>query len=150
VELSKLTWILVARSDEASIFESRGRGKALTLVDHIEHPRGRLKAGELESDRPGRAFDRAGHGRHSLSTEESATDRVEHAWASELAGVLDRHRAQGAFEQLALIAPPHLLGRLRRALPAPTARTVVADLANDLSDPTEAELRERLADLLPL
>jgi len=143
----KSTYIVVARRSGAVILSSRGPGTSMNLVADIDHPRGRLKAGDLETDRPGRAFDRAAQGRHDYSPEESATDREEHDFALQLADQLDQHRNSGAFEQLVLVAGPKLLGKLRHALSAPTRKLVSAELDKDLVDPTEQELREQLTGL---
>jgi protein required for attachment to host cells len=139
-------WVLVARRNVATILSSAGRGEPLLTVRRIDHPRGRLKSGELDSDRPGRSFDRAAQGRHSMSTEESATERVAHEWALELARVIEQGRNENAFSQLALIAPPKLLGMLRGALSVPAQRMVIAELAKDLINPSEDVVRRNLAD----
>ena len=119
----------------------------MDLVAEIDHPRGRLKAGDLDSDRPGRSFDRAAQGRHAYTSEESPADRVEHEFALQLADQLDQHRNSGAFDQLVLIAGPKLLGKLRHALSEPTRKLVSAELDKDLVDPTEQELRKQLSGL---
>jgi len=118
------------------------------MVERVDHPSGRLKSGQLDADRPGRAFDRGGQGRHGLEPEESASEHDERMFAGALAEMLDKHRNAGAFDLLVLIAGPKLLGKLRAALSEPTRRLVKVELDKDLIDPTEAELREQLAGLV--
>lgn len=117
------------------------------VVEQIDHPSGRLKSGELDSDRPGRAFDRGGQGRHGLAPEESASEHDERMFASQLADMLDKNRNAGVFDLLVLIAGPKLLGKLRAALSEPTRKLIKVELDKDLIDPTEADLRKHLAGL---
>ena len=59
------TWILVAHRSGAQLFERQGR-KDLNLLQDIPHTERQLTDSELYTDKPGRAFDRAGKGRHCL------------------------------------------------------------------------------------
>jgi protein required for attachment to host cells len=143
----KSTWILVASRVGATIFASHGPHAAMDIAEQIDNPRGRLQSSALEEDRPGRSFDRAGHGRHALSSEESARDRVEHDFAIQIAELLDRRRCDGVFDGLIVIAGPKLLGMLRDAFSDPTRRLVKVELNKDLQKPTEELLRKQLAGL---
>jgi protein required for attachment to host cells len=145
--MEKSTWILVAQRARAIIFSSDGPDEPLRMVKEIDNPRGRLQSNQIDADRPGRSFDRAGHGRHALSTEESSREHVEHEFVRQLATLLDRERAVGAFDRLVLVAGPRLLGFLRIALTEPTRRLVAAQLNKELIDPTPGELRDHLKDL---
>jgi protein required for attachment to host cells len=144
---TKTTWILVAHRAGAVLFQSHGPGLPLDRVAEIRNPRGRLKAGDLESDRPGRAFDRHGAGRHSHSTEHSAPDQIEAAFALQLVERLDHGRAQSAFERLVLIAPAKMLGKLREALSEPLRAMLVASLPKDLAHSDGEQVRKQLLDL---
>ena len=144
---AKSTWILVASRTGATIFASQGPHAAIDIAEQLENPRGRMQSSELEEDRPGRSFDRAGHGRHALSSEESARDRVEHDFALQLAELLDRRRCEGVFDQLIMIAGPKLLGMLREAINEPTRRLVKVELNKELRQPTQELLRKQLAGL---
>lgn len=146
---SKSTWFLVARRSGATIFSNYGRGTALEVVAEIDNPDGRLPGSELEADRPGRSFDRAGYGRHSMSTEESAREHVEHLFAKRLADYLDKNRCENVYDQLILVAGPRLLGELRAALSTATQRLVTLEINKEIS-PTERELRSHLDGLAPL
>jgi protein required for attachment to host cells len=119
----------------------------MEVAAQIEHPSGRLKSGEIDSDRAGRSFDRAGYARHGLAQEETASERDEHMFALHLADVLDKNRMAGVFDMLVIIAGPKLLGKLRSALTEPTRKLVKAELDKDLIDPTEADLRSHLQGL---
>ena len=145
----KSTWFLVARRTGATIFSNQGRGTDLEIVAELDNPDGKLQSSELETDRPGRSFDRAGHGRHGLSSEESAREHVEHVFARKLADFLDKKRCENVFDQLIIVAGPRLLGEMRAALSAATQRLVKLELNKEIK-PTERELRSHLTGLAPL
>jgi protein required for attachment to host cells len=146
----KTTWILVAHRAGAVMYASHGRGLPLTRVAEIENPDGRLKPGDVETDRPGRAFDRVGGGRHSMSVEEGVPEHLARAFVQQLVERLERGRLEHAFERFALIAPPKLLGLLRAALPDALRSLLVAALAKDLARSDSAGVREQLSDLVLL
>ena len=79
------TWILVAHRAGARLFENKGPGKGLSLVENIDHPEGRLKDHDINADRPGRAFDNLGAGRHGMGKEVSPTQHVSQQFAKSLA-----------------------------------------------------------------
>lgn len=144
------TWILVAHRTGASVYESPAQGEPLQNIETLTHPEGRLKASEVESDRPGRSFDRVGGGRHSLSSEESVPDHIERAFALQLAERLEQGRRAHAFDRLVLIAPPRLLGMLRDALSTSLQALVVASVDKDLTRLDSNALREELRECAAL
>lgn len=145
----KSTWFLVARRSGATIFSNYGRGTALEVVAEIENPEGKLQSSEIETDRPGRSFDRAGHGRHGLSSEETAREHIEHMFAKRLADFLEKNRCENVFDQLIVVAGPRLLGEMRSALSKATQKLVTLEVNKEIN-PTERELRSHLAGLAPL
>jgi len=134
------TYVLVANRVNATLFQTQGPHVAPTLVQHFDHPEGRLKSSDIDTDKPGRAFDRNGGARHALSHEESPVERLAHAFALQLADHLDHAREQGEYDQLGIIAPPRMLGYLRDALSKPTRALVYGELNKDLGEPRPAEL----------
>jgi protein required for attachment to host cells len=147
---TKTTWILVAHRAGAVLYASHGAGLPLKSVAEIENPDGRLKAGDVESDRPGRAFDRVGGGRHSMSLEDSVPDQLTRAFAQQLVERLERGRLEHAFDGFALVAPPKLLGHLRAELPDALSALLVAALPKDLMRSDGDGVREQLSDLVRL
>lgn len=144
------TWILVAHRGGARLFENTGPGKGLQRLDHIDHPEGRLKNGELNADRPGRVFDSFGAGRHSMSKEHEPKEQLAIQFAKRLGSLLDKGRASNHFHQLVLVANPRFLGELRAALPAHTAARVTATLDKDLAGVSDHELPAHLGAALQL
>lgn len=144
------TWIMVAHEAGARVFESRGLGKGLELVETIEHPKGRERDRDVDSDRPGRSF-RKNSGdprRAAMSRSEDPHDRVVSDFARVLAAKLQHARAENQYERLVLVAPPRFLGLLRSSIDRPTAQLVVGSVDKNLASSNEAELIEHLADVI--
>jgi len=144
------TWILVAHDAGARVFESHGPGKGLTLVETIQHPEGRLRDRDIDSDRPGRSFrkDSGDPRRAAMSRGEGPHDRAVSDFVRALADKLRRARVDNRYERLVLVAPPQFLGLLRSSLDAPTTRFVVGSIDKDLATSKEAELVEHLGEVI--
>ena len=143
------TWILVAHRGGARLFENHGPGKGLQLLEDIPHPEGRLKNGEINADKPGRAIDSFGH-RHGVSQEHEATDQVSLKFAKQLCDKLGKARAGNRFGRLVLVAEPHMLGELRAKLDTSTSALVYASLDKNLANIETRDIPEYLGDLAQL
>ena len=137
------TWLVIADSARARIL-SYSSGNELQEVAELLHPASRSHEREMVTDRGGRVFDRQGPGRHAMS--ENVSPKQHEAWklCNELAAELDTARAKNLFDRLVLVAAPSFLGGLRKALPAPTLRTVVCELDQDLVKFDVNQIREHL------
>ena len=144
------TWVLVAHDAGARVFENQGPGKGLTLLEEIDHPEGRMRDGELVSDRPGRSFrkDSGDPRRAAMSQSQGPHDRVVATFARDLVQKLQQGRMQSRYDRLVLVAPPKFLGLLRSSLDAPTGQLVVGSLHKDLARSNEAELVEHLGEII--
>ena len=140
------TWILVAHRGGAHIYLSDGPKEPWELVESHDHPDGRLKDGDIDTDAPGQNIDRGAPRNYDRS--ERPTERVAANFARELAQRLTAARNEGAFDRLVLVAAPTFLGHLRDSMDAPTAAMVVESLDKNYPDPVpdvvRAALRERI------
>ena len=141
-------WVLVAHRSGARLFENRGPGKGLELLKTVEHPAGKLRSHDIDSDKHGRSFDRRGGGRHAYSNEQDPTTHIAEQFAKQLAELLDDGRTQQRYVQLVLVAEPRFLGILRAALNSTTAALIVATLAKDLGNTDARDLPKFLEDLV--
>jgi protein required for attachment to host cells len=137
------TWVMVADATRARLFELTGRQAPLTELQALVWPEARLKGHEIESDRPGRAFDSRGGGqRHAMAPGIEPKQEEAMRFARHLARLmqegLDAHR----FEQLCVMAPPQFLGLLRAEMGTSLKRAVASELVKDLTQ----EGPERIAD----
>lgn len=143
------TWIVVAHRSGARVFEQSGPGKGLEAVTTLEHPAGRLKNREIDSDKQGRAFDSHGTGRHAYSREQEPTEHVAAQFAREIAALLEDGRNGQKYDRLVLVAEPRFLGLLRAALSEQTASLVTATLDKDLGGIEDRDLPKHLQDVVP-
>jgi protein required for attachment to host cells len=127
------TWLIVTDAARARLYALADRSSPLEELQDLVHPAARLKGEEIDSDRPGRAFDSHGEQRHAM--EPSTQPKHEEAmhFAHEIADLLreglDTHR----FDQLCVIAPPQFMGLLRETMDDAVRRTVKGELVKDLT-----------------
>lgn len=145
-ELDGIRWIAVANQELARIYSSTKMGGALSEVASLEHPEARQQARDLKSDRPGRAFDSAGQGRHGMDPPTDPTEQEAIRFAREIAEKIEEGRLQDRFSRLVLVAGPHFLGLLRRELSEPCRKLVVAEVAKNLSQFDADQVRAHLPD----
>jgi protein required for attachment to host cells len=146
-----ITWIVVGQRAGARILEQKRPGADLRLVSELDHPEGRLKSGEIDSDKPGTSFSSGpGPGRHPMAPEETSHDRVVANFARELAEVLTRARNEHRFDQLVLVAEPRFFGLLRGKLDDPTAAMLTGSLHKDLAHVPIHDLGPLLQGVLPI
>lgn len=146
------TWILVAHEAGARVFANDGRGTGLTLIESMEHPEGRARDRDIDSDRPGRSF-RKNSGdtrRASMSKSEGPHDRAVADFARLLADKLEHARVQNRFKRLVLVAPPRFLGLLRSSLDGPTSQLLLGSINKDLAMSSEAELLKHLSEMIAI
>jgi len=138
------TWVVVADSSAARIFTAATPTGGLDERESLAHPEGRMRAQELTSDLPGRAFDSKGKGRHAMESEVGPREHEAIAFAREIAGRIAAARSRGELDRVVLVAAPEFLGLLRDALDATTRRAVEAEFPLNLVKMTPAEIRSRL------
>lgn len=139
------TWIVVANRSEVKFFSADPkRGGPVEYVSKLENPRGRLRNGDINADKPG-AFGLPGTGHGSARVgPQSPVERVAQEFAIEIVDALTTAKSLQQFEALILIADPHFLGILRNNLSKELARLVVREEAKDLNLVTADEVRARL------
>jgi protein required for attachment to host cells len=138
------TWILVAHRGGARLFENKGPGKGITLLQDIPHPEGRLKNHDLNSDRHGGSADARGGGLNSYEVAQNPTDHVAGQFAKHLSTLLDEGRTKQQFQRLVLVAEPRFLGNLRHTLSTQTATLVTATVDKDLGQIEAREMGKHL------
>lgn len=130
--MSDTTWVLVADGGRARLFTARGPKAPLEEQTDAVMPSSRLQEQELVSDRPGRAFDRMGEGRHAMEPPTPAKEIESRRFAARIAALLEAERVRGAYSRLLLVAPPTFLGQLREALSDQVRGLVSTELDKDL------------------
>lgn len=144
------TWILVAHDAGARLYGNAGAGKGLDSVLEIDHPEGRLKDQDINADKPGKqkGVDGSHHGVDTGG--ESPTEHAHALWAQHLADMLGKGLGSGKCAAIVLVAPPRLLGLIRKALNGETAKAITATLDKDLAHAKDAEVADQLKDVIRL
>ncbi len=126
-------WVLVADGRKALFLRNNGDTKDydLRVVWHrtMDNPANH----EQGIGRPDRANPGPG-GRRTAIEPTDWHQLAEDRFAEEVAGILGKAHADGAFEEVVVVAPPAALSELRDHLSAKTAAAVIAQIAKTLTD----------------
>ena len=141
-------WVVVADSASARIFSVATPLAPLEELETMEHPAGRLRAQNIDADRPGRSFQSAGSMRHGMEREVDPKKQAAMNFAKTVAERLETARAQGQVERLILVAAPEFLGLLRQHLGAEARQIVDSDFALNLAGMTPVNIRKHLPEKL--
>ena len=128
------TYIVACNGAEARIFASERRFGNWSQLGLLENPGGTMRDQDRNTDRPGRAFDSFGKGRHAMSPEESVRDHELQNFAGDISQYLSKAYTAGQFKQLVLIAEPTILGFVRRKLSAPLKRALSFEVPKNPAD----------------
>ena len=125
-------WILVAGSSEAELYSQEKPGAALAAIRHFKHDESRALRQDLASDKPGRAYDSFGKGRHGMDPESYMQDEESRRFAREIVSSLEDGYRHHEFEHLTIIAEPKFLGCLRKAMPNLLSAQVRTEIPKNL------------------
>jgi protein required for attachment to host cells len=139
--LSDSTLIVVADGGVAR-FLSRARPGA-RLAELVDVRMG-AEAMEPARDRPARAHDRMGAGRHAIERRLSPRDAAEAAFLQGVAEKTTELIRLNKISQLVLCAPPRALGVLRAALSSEASERLTLSCDLDITKETPSEIDERL------
>jgi protein required for attachment to host cells len=144
------TWIVIADGARARIVKNAGPGRGVEadpkLVFRSEH----RKLQEIMADRPGRAFDSVGKGRHAMAYGADAVREDERHFLQSLAERLEKAAIADAYDRLILVVPPRALGDLRPFLSKPVKNRVHDEIAKDLTQLPNDRLANHLGDTINL
>jgi protein required for attachment to host cells len=132
VKKTKTTWVVVADHRQARVLSNEGPGlglypvEGLTFSAHV--PRNhRLVTARLPPTKDG-----------------TGPVREAGRFMERISAAIADAAGQRRYDRLVLIAPPHALGELRRALPERVQRLIVGELDSDLTRAPAEAIRERL------
>jgi len=133
----KTIWVIAADASRARVLQVASP-KKLTEVTHLDNPEGRMQDRELTTDAHPR-FRRAG-GPGSDREETSATEHATEMFAKRIGDYLEKARTRHRYDKLVVIAPPHLLGALRKEYGKEVGKLVTQELPKDLTWLSKHEL----------
>jgi len=135
-----ITWILVADGGRARILELTGKRQGLHLVTGSESRLDNLPSRELGRDAPGRVYESVGHARHAVEPRSDPHIALEALFASQLAAMLSDHLTKGDFDRLVVVAPPVMLGNLRKMITPEVKSKIIAEIDKDLTRLPNSEI----------
>lgn len=141
-KLSHGAWVFVGDGQKALFLINEGDAispnlRRLSVFENHDPP-----SREQGSDAPGRAYSSVG-GIRSAVEETDWHELEKERFATAIAGRINKAALANQFEQIIVIAPPRILGDLRREFSKETASKIVAEVAKDLTNHTIADI-ERL------
>lgn len=143
-------WIIVADGSRAQIFLNSGPGTGLVPAMEYALVADNRPSGSISSDRPGRAFDSAGSGRHAMEPSSDPHRHAQLSLAHDVAELLEKKSTEKAFEQILIVAAPKMLGDLRSALREETKKLVIGEINKDLTKLSVNDLSSHLEDMIRL
>lgn len=145
----KTVWILVCDSARGRLFESHGANLAWKVIEVVGHAESRSKASDLVSDHLGQRSSQGLSSHHSALTPASSPKENERRhFVHSLVTTLDQALRAKRFDRLVLVAPPHVLGMLKKDLTAELHKHLVATVDKDLTHVDATELAQRLRDVV--
>ena len=136
------TCIVACSAADARFWRSNSRFGSWDLITEMHNPVAAQHEKSFASDRPGRAFDIVGSGRHSMSQTESGQDHELLEFARQVSSFLNRSIANNDFSHIVILAAPKFLGRLRTALSDTALKAVVLAEAKNLSNLDDDEIKK--------
>jgi len=143
------TWVIVADSTRARIFNAESSSADLSETEGLLHPESRLHDRDITADLPGRSFDSKGSGRHAMEPPTDPKQELAIEFARTIARHLEASRVKRDYEQLVIVAAPSFLGLLRDQLNSACRKLVAFELNKNLVQQTPEEIRAHLPKLLP-
>jgi protein required for attachment to host cells len=133
-------WVVVADGEKALFLKNVTDGADPNLQVVRLEQRDNPANSEIATDAPGRMA--ASAGPRGTFAEADFHTLAKDRFASDLAGILYRNAHRGAYAALVLVAPPHVLGVLRKALHAEVRDRVIAELDKTLTHHPVTEIEK--------
>ena len=138
------TLVLVGDGQKALFLRNKGHALNIRLVVEEVLQRDNPPTREQGTDRPGRSSASVGVARSAME-EPDWHHIAEERFAGELAEALYRHAHANLFDNLVIVAPPKVLGNLRKALHAEVIARVTGEIPKELTSHPVAEIERLVA-----
>lgn len=136
-----MKWVVIANSSDCKIYECDKKTKQCEFLHEVEHPESRLKAQEINSDKPGhyksRSTNRGAYGEQSWIHQAVVDD-----FAREIASLLDKARKNHEFDELLLVTPSKMYGSLYGHMTKQVASLLTQTIQKNMLNLNENELYE--------
>jgi protein required for attachment to host cells len=136
-------WVVVADGEKALFLRNEGDAEYPNLEVVREMAGDNPPTRDQGTDRPGRLSD--GPGAHRSAVADTDWHRIaKERFADEVAARLYRMAHRGDFGNIVLVAPPPVLGELRKKLHKEVANRIAAEVPKELTGHTTGEIETLL------
>lgn len=133
IKLAHDAWVIVADGEKALFLRNEGDEKFPNLEVLRTIKEENPATHEQGTDRPGRLSD--GPSIHRSAVEETDWHRIEkERFAKEIAGRLYKAAHRGDFERLVIVAPPLVMGEMRKELHKEVEDRLVGEVSKTLTN----------------
>ena len=133
------TWVVVADGEKAMFLKNRGDARAPQMEVIREMAQENPPTREQGTERPGRHSD--GPSPHNSAYEETDWHRLaKERFADEIADRLHEWARSGRFDEIVVVAPPPVLGEMRKRFHRDVAERIVAEIPRTLTNHSVAEI----------
>jgi len=140
-----MIWVINASTNSCQIYNYEKSPARLTLIKALQDPTTRLKKGDFfTSDKPGHyRGDTAGKG--GAFSQQTDPKEVEiDSFSREIAKELNQGRNNHLYQNLIIIASPHMFGLLQHHLDKHVKELIINNIQKDLQHLNDRELLEYL------
>jgi protein required for attachment to host cells len=139
-------WILVCDTAKARFFELRSGNPSWHVIEVLTHDGSRRKSSDLASDHSGRRSSQGASVHHNALAPASSPKEVEKGhFVHALATRLDQAMRSDRFDGWVLVAPPHVVGMMKKELTPQLTKRLLNTVGEDLNQFDVQELMTRLA-----
>lgn len=136
--------VFVGDGAKALFLRNKGDAELVNLVVERIFEQENPATSQQGTDRPGRSF--ASAGTHRSAVEQTDWHQLaEDRFVAEVADRLYKHAHAGRYDALIVVAPPRVLGNLRKAFHKEVTERVTAEIAKELTSHPVHEIEKLLA-----
>lgn len=143
INLKHGLWVVVADGEKALFLRNKGDAKFPDFKVMREIAQANPATRDQGTERPGRHSD--GPSVHNSAYEETDWHRLnKERFAIEIADLLYKWAHASKFDEIVIVAPPQVLGEMRRQLHGEVRSKVIAEVSKTLTNHSMAEIEEVL------
>lgn len=143
IKLKHGLWVVVADGEKALLLRNKGDAKFPDFEVLREMEQDNPATREQGTERPGRHSD--GLSAHNSAYEETDWHRLsKERFANDIADLLYKLAHRSRFEEIVIVAPPQVLGEMRKQLHREVASKVTAEIPKTLTNHTVFEIEALL------
>jgi protein required for attachment to host cells len=145
----KRTWIVVADGGQARILTCEAGLAGLQQPPNSSFSDPQLPTHEMVTDRQPSVRRPMGKTSHAVGPKSDPHKQRKMQFTKDLFGHIEQAAKSGAFEHLIIVAPPSVLGEIRKDLSPGLQRLLHAEYAHDYVHQSNDYIYEQLKDSLP-